>query len=134
MSHNISSYVLAIKPYFTKFIVVGAIGVVVNEGLLALLTELFQVKVEYAGLIAIESSIINNFFLNNFWTWRERRKKPFYIRFVSYHSVTILSGGVNYIILVGLTIAGLNHLISNLIGIGAGMVINFLLNHHWTFR
>ena len=42
-------------PYFTKFSVVGISGILVNEGLLALLTEVLDVRVRWAGVIAIES-------------------------------------------------------------------------------
>jgi len=124
---------LNLKSRFLKFAVVGISGIFVNEGLLALLTEVFAVKVHWAGAIAIEVSIIHNFLLNNFWTWRDTRQKPFITRFIQYHSVALISGSVNYIVLVGLTALGLHHLISNMIGIGIGTLINFILNHYWTF-
>jgi len=125
---------LALGSYFGKFAVVGASGIVVNQGCLALLTLVFGVAVKWAGAIAIELSILNNFLLNNFWTWRDRRQQPFWRKLLKYHLVTSVSGGVNYAVLLTLTHFGMHALVANLVGIGLGMVINFLLNHFWTFR
>jgi dolichol-phosphate mannosyltransferase len=123
----------SIRGYFGRFAVVGVSGIIVNEGLLFLLTESLEMKVALAGLISIECSIITNFLLNNFWTWRDRRTETFFIRLFRYHAVTAISGGTNYIILLLLTHTGMHHLLANLIGIGVGMLINFLFNHYWTF-
>ena len=124
----------SIRGYFGKFAVVGVSGIIVNEGLLLLLTASLDMRVALAGLISIECSIITNFLLNNFWTWRERRTETFFIRLFRYHAVTAVSGGTNYIILLLLTHMGMHHLLANLIGIGIGMLINFLFNHYWTFQ
>lgn len=106
---------------------------VINEGLLAILTEIYSVQVSVAGVIAIESSIVSNFLLNNFWTWRDNRHKPFVMRLVQYHYVALIAGSVNYLILIGLSNIGLHHLIANLVGIAFGTAINFLVNNYWTF-
>ena len=121
-------------PYFTKFAVVGISGIAVNQGSLAFLKEILGLRVTWAGIIAIEFSIISNFLLNNFWTWKDKKESPFWTRFVKYHMVTLLAGLLNYIILVTLTAWGLYYLYANLIGIAAGMVVNFFMNHFWTFR
>lgn len=125
----------ALKGTFLKFAIVGISGIVVNQGLLALQVDVWGVNLKIAGLIAIELSILNNFFLNNLWTWKTRKKHTFAIRLLRYHMVTALSGGVNYLTLLVLTdSAGMHYLTANLIGIGLGMIINFSLNHLWTFQ
>lgn len=121
------------KIYFGKFALVGISGIIVNQGMLALLTLVFLMSVELAGLIAIELSIITNFLLNNYWTWSDRAGQKVWVKFFKYHIVTLVSGAVNYIILIVLTRYGMNPLISNLFGIGAGMLVNFVLNNFWTF-
>lgn len=118
---------------FVKFLIVGGSGMVINEGLLAILTEIYSVQVSVAGVIAIESSIVSNFLLNNFWTWRDNRHKPFVMRLVQYNYVALIAGSINYLILIGLSNIGLHHLIANLVGIAFGTVINFLVNNYWTF-
>ena len=123
-----------LKTYFTKFVIVGLSGMIVNQTVLAILIYIFDLEVKWAGIVAIETSIISNFLLNNFWTWRDRNDQSIIYRFIKYHLVTLISGVVNYIILIWLTNLGLNALISNLIGIIIGMLINFMLNHIWTFN
>jgi dolichol-phosphate mannosyltransferase len=96
--------------------------------------EFLGLPVKFGGIIAIETAILSNFMLNNFWTWKDSRDTPFLQRLLKYHGVTIFSGGINYGILLLLTHFGLYYLIANMIGIGCGMIINFFFNHFWTFR
>ncbi len=117
-----------------KFSLVGLSGIFVNQGTLSLVHQLMNIDVKYAGIIAIELSILSNFLLNNFWTWKKGKSRGFLLRFLKYHLVTLISGGINYIILLSLVSIGLNYLIANLIGIGIGMIINFIINHKWTFN
>lgn len=133
MIKNLLNKFDGIKKYFGKFAIVGISGIVVNQGLLTLLVET-GLGIEIAGIIAIEISIITNFFLNNYWTWNQKGKPGFLKRLLKYHLVTAVSGGINYVILLLLTSYGLHYFISNLIGIGIGTVINFFLNHFWTFK
>jgi len=128
-----AAYLRANKTRFWKFGLVGISGIVVNEGLLALFTEVIILPLALAGAVAIESSILSNFLLNNFWTWRDARHKSFRHRIFSYHSVALIAGLVNYFILIALTMLGMHPLLANLIGIAFGTLINFLLNQHWTF-
>jgi len=122
-----------LRGYFIKFGLVGISGIAVNEGLLALFAKVFYWPLGIAGALAIEISIINNFLLNNYWTWRGSREHTFRTRLLRYHSVAIISGLVNYGILLLLSGFGMEPLLANLVGIGAGTIINFFLNHYWTF-
>ncbi|MEE2755618.1 MAG: GtrA family protein [Myxococcota bacterium] len=65
-----------LAPFFTasflKFCTVGASGVVVNLGMLALLRQL-DTRSSFASAIAIFISIITNFIMNELWTFRDRR-------------------------------------------------------------
>lgn len=121
------------KKIFSKFALVGIIGIIVNQGLLALFVNI-GLSLNISSIIAIETSILNNFFFNNFWTWKKGLESGFFNRFIKYHLVTLVSGLINYFILIELTGLGINYLIANLIGITAGMAINFLLNLLWTFK
>ncbi len=123
-----------IKPYLGKFSLVGISGIFVNQGCLTLFVSVFGLSLSIAGILAIEISIVSNFLLNNFWTWRDNKTGSFIQRFIKYHAVTLLSGGVNYLILLTLTSFGLHYFISNLIGMGFAALVNFILNHYWTFQ
>lgn len=133
-----------------KFGIVGGSGVLVNMGIFYILNEFFLIDYSISGIIAIELSIINNFSWNHLWTWRDRKTEKtktvvllgfssrwnsFLLRLVKYHMVAGISGLVNYGVL-RLLVDGLvwNKYLSNLIGIGMAMAINFIINHKWTFR
>lgn len=120
---------------FIKFSIVGGSGVLVNMGLLFLLTRFLSVRLEIASPIAIEISILSNFLLNNIWTFRKRHTTiPFRSRLFRYHLVAGLAGIVNYLVLLLLVnIFGLHDMLSNLIGILIATVINFTLNSLWTW-
>jgi dolichol-phosphate mannosyltransferase len=119
-----------------KFAVVGLSGVGVNMGMLYILTEYFNILYIISSIIAIEISIITNFFFNDLWTWRDREKKPFWERLVQYHiSVGITAILANWLILLILTeFFNIYYLISNLIGIAVGTLANFIVNDLWTFQ
>jgi dolichol-phosphate mannosyltransferase len=118
-----------------RFCVVGASGVAVNMGVLILLTEMARLPYAISSLIAIEVSILTNFAWNNAWTWADCRSQPLLPRLIKYHAVAGLTAMVvNWCVLVVLThLFHMDYRIANLIGIAAGVVQNFLLNHVWTF-
>ena len=118
-----------------RFLAVGASGVVVNEGILILLTKL-GVLLSVSSLFAIELSILGNFALNNAWTWSDRRTGTLGHRLLKYHLVAgFTSFCVNWTLLIFLTrFFGVDYRISNLIGIAAATVLNYILNHKWTFK
>ena len=119
-----------------KFGIVGGSGVLVNMGLLFILTRFLSVRLEIASAIAIEVSILSNFFLNNLWTFKKRDTHvPFWTRLFRYHLVTGLAGIVNYLVLLLLVKTfGLHDMLSNLIGILIGTFINYTLNSLWTWK
>lgn len=119
-----------------KFSIVGGIGVLVNMSVLYILTEYFHVVYLISSLFAIELSIITNFLLNDYWTWGERKKKKLYQRLIQYHiTAGITAFLANWLLLIFLTeVLDIYYLISNLIGIGVGMLSNFILNDIWTFH
>lgn len=119
-----------------KFSIVGLSGIFVNMGALYLLSAYFHIYYIFSSIIAIEASIVSNFFLNSLWTWSDREKKSFSQQFIQYHiSVGITAILINWLLLIFLTeILGIYYLISNLIGIGAGTLFNFIINDTWTFE
>jgi dolichol-phosphate mannosyltransferase len=121
---------------FIKFAIVGGSGVLVNMGLLFILTRFLSVRLEIASPIAIEVSILTNFTLNNLWTFKKRNTHvPFWTRLFRYHLVTGLAGIVNYLVLLLLVNNfGLHDMLSNLSGILIGTVITYSLNSLWTWN
>ena len=123
----------ALWSFFWRFALVGASGVGVNQGMLYLWHYILKLPVAVSGALAIETAILNNFTWNNLWTWRHRRHAPLWKRLTRYHLTSALAGSINYITLLVLTALGMQPIWANFIGIGLGVVLNFLGNHYWTF-
>jgi dolichol-phosphate mannosyltransferase len=121
---------------FIKFGIVGVSGVLVNLGFFTLF--LMQGMNKYiASPVAIELSIISNFLLNNYWTFRYRKTKDrTRIRGLKFNLVSILALGMSYGTFVALSLAfpDTPAQAHQLIGIVPAMLINYLLNSYWTFR
>ncbi len=123
---------------FFKFCLVGLSGVGVNEGLLWLLKEKAGLPYLGSAVIAIETSIITNFMLNNYYTFRQRNEpgtRAFFSRGLKFNMVSLAGLGINLGILGLFTeVFGVNYLVSNLIGIVLAFIWNYLLNTWWTWK
>lgn len=123
---------------FLKFCLVGGSGVVVNMGLLYLLTEYAGLFYLVSSAISIETSIITNFLLNDFFTFHDRRgigPRQFFGRLLKFNLVSLGGHVLNMTVLWLLTsVAGLYYLVSNLFGIAAAMTWNYLVNFWWTWK
>ena len=119
---------------FQKFLLVGAIGLAVNQGALFALVDQAGLAVAIASPLAIFLSMIVTFSLNERWTWHDRGHGRILHRALLYGSIN--SGGllINWGLLIALHNAGLNYLIANIIGAGVAAVWNFCLNHLLTWK
>ncbi len=123
---------------FVKFGIVGSSGIFVNMFFLWLGHEKFGLPVALASPIAVAFAILNNFLLNDFWTWRDKnseKKFSFFHRLWRYYLSASLGSLINYVTLLILTqFFEINYLIANLVGILFGMASNFLLGEFWVFK
>jgi dolichol-phosphate mannosyltransferase len=105
-------------------------------GVLYILTEFSALPYFLSSIIAIELSILSNFFINNLWTWSDRTEgASLQTRLFRYHVGVGITATGNYLILIGLTEwFGVHYLISNFIGIAVGTASNFVVNDLWTFK
>ena len=137
---SITDLVFARVPArFLKFSIVGGSGVIVNMGMLYFLTEFADFYYLVSSLIAIEVSILCNFALNDLWTWGDRKRqtqRPYLERMARYNLSAAVSGFLgNFVIMTILTeAAGLQYLLSNFVGIGVGILLNYFLNDRWTYK
>lgn len=60
---------------FLNYFLVGCVGMVVNLSILRILTHYGNAQESFALMVAVEASIISNFFLNNSITFRKHRFK-----------------------------------------------------------
>lgn len=122
---------------FVRFGVVGASGVVVNQGLLMLLHGSFGAPLLVASMIAIEVSILTNFLLNHVWTWRLSLRVPGLLRrCLQYHAAAVMAAfaGNVIVLMAAVELFGVDYRLANLLGIAVGTVINFTAGELWIFR
>ncbi len=135
---------------FIKFCIVGLSGVGVNFGLYWILTRFAGfapledaatgniISGNLATVISIETSIITNFILNNYFTFADRNTrglKAFLGRLLNFNLICLI-GGLIQIGMVNLlaVVLGLYDLIAYPIAILVATLWNFLLNNFWTWR
>ena len=63
------------RTRFLKFCVVGAIGFVVDFGVMNLLLH-FTGNVKFASTVSFIAAVISNFLWNRYWTYPDSREKP----------------------------------------------------------
>ncbi len=94
---------------FLKFSIVGASGVLVNLGFLALFADLLNMQINLASAIAIEISINTNFLMNEVWTFGDRRsgKHGFFRRWGKFHLVAFVGAALQWVVFVFMNIVWL---------------------------
>lgn len=121
---------------FFRFALVGLSGTVVNLAAFSALLRLGLSKY-LASPAAIELSIIGNFLLNNFWTFRHRRGGTvIQARALKFNLVSLLSLVVSYgtFLALGVLAPRLSPQLDQLIGIVPAMLLNYFGNAYWTFQ
>jgi dolichol-phosphate mannosyltransferase len=120
-----------------KFGLVGFSGIFVNMGLLIFLKEYAGFSIPVASLFAIELSILSNFLLNDFWTFRDlqnHKLSKWWHRLLSFQIVSVGGAFINFVTLNILTyIMGIDYRLANIIGILIAFGWNFIINRNFTW-
>ncbi|RPH59732.1 MAG: GtrA family protein [Chloroflexi bacterium] len=140
------------RARFLKFAVVGAIGSVVDFGIMNLLVSLAHLTLVAAGTISFISAVISNFTWNRFWTYPESRSKPLVGQLAQFGFVNTLGLLIRIPILYfaeplldkflgNLPIQAmarlhtfLSHNITLAFAIGVVMMWNYFVNRYWTYN
>jgi len=142
------------RQRFARFAVVGASGVLVNLGFMALGRLAFfgldgDLRELLASALGILISIFTNFVLNDLWTWGDRdkgvRRRDFLVRLVAYYIGAGLAAALQFGTFAALYAlfeleraaqVGAVHFLylAQLAGIGVGMVLNYIINNRVVFR
>lgn len=113
-----------------KFGAVGAVGVVVQLGLLALL---IQLGVHYlvATALAVEAAVLQNYYWHTLWTWRGREGSLW-----RFHLANGLLSLVSNLIWMRVFTGwiGMPPVPANLLAIALTSTANFLLGDRWVFQ
>ena len=121
---------------FIKYSTVGFSGLFVNLGSYIFLTRYLGMAEVVAPIISIETSLISNFLLNNFWTFRKRNlERALISRLMQFHLVMGFTGIFNYLtFFLMFKIVMVNDILANLLGIGVAAILNYLINSNWTWK
>lgn len=136
---------------FLKFAMVGALGAMIDFGVMNMMTHLFNMKLVFAGTISFTCAVISNFTLNRYWTYPDSRSKhilhqlgmfvivsaagiAFRIPILHYveppmavliGKVTRLPSETTHFLAKNATLA---------FAIGVVMIWNFFINRYWTYN
>ncbi len=114
----------------SKFMLVGASGIVVNTLALSLFYAGAHLPLLLASAAAVEVAIIYNFLLNNRWTFGHRDLSL--RRFTKFNFSALLGLVVTTSALLALVHLGVQYMVANLIAIGASGVVS-LAGANWTW-
>lgn len=120
---------------FLRFATVGATGVVVNLGAFTWLLSL-GINKFLASPLAIEASIVSNFLLNNYWTFRGRKSRSRKrIKGLKFNAVSLVALGISYgtFVLLSALFPDTAPQMHQLVGIVPATAVNYFLNSYWTF-
>ena len=120
-----------------KFNGVGAIGIVLQLAVLALLRSVVGLEYLTATALAVEAAVLHNFVWHERWTWRDRRGAhgSAFGRLLRFNLTTGLVSMVTNLVLMRLLVGSLHveYLIANLVSIAAGSLANFFLSDWFVF-
>lgn len=128
-------YKFGVWSHLAQFLVVGALGTVVN---LAVLTALLLLAVpqEPAIAAAIFISMCFNFVLNRRFSFSYARSGPWFPQFLGFAAASSVGAGVNFLATTSLLDVrpDLPVQAAALVGIVAGTAVNFVANRFLVFR
>jgi putative flippase GtrA len=120
-----------------KFNLVGAMGMVLQLGALALLNRWAAGHYLYASAAAIELTLLHNFVWHLRYTWRDRRdRSAILVQLMRFHLSNGLVSMLGNLALMRILVdeAGMPLLVSNCIAILCCSIVNFCLGNNWAFE
>lgn len=87
---------------FLRFATVGAVGTVVDFGVLNLLIQLAGLSKLWANTCSFTAAVISNFVWNRLWTFPESRERPLLSQLSQFALVNVVGLAINQAIFLGL--------------------------------
>lgn len=127
---------------FFRFAVVGLSGTLLDFIVLNFLKIVFGLPTLPANVISYSCGIINNYFLNRFWTYAEVKEKNQAARFWQFTLVSLLGLLLNNLLMWGLEKPfGLllnnpaqGYLPAKIVATAVVVFWNYYVNRYWTFK
>lgn len=139
------------RTRFMKFALVGAIGAVIDFGVMNILSHWAELPLVYAGTISFICAVFSNFFWNRYWTYPESRSRPLLSQLGMFFLVNTAGVAIRIPILHYLE-PPLLQLVENTlhtsyltaefyaknftlaVAVGIVMLWNFFVNRYWTYN
>lgn len=124
--------------HWCKFNFVGAVGILVQFGVLFFLKSVLHFDYLAATALAVEVAVVHNFFWHERFTWVDRvrlsskKSLPQFLRFNFTTGMVSIGGNLGMMrVMVGG--AHMNYLAANGIAIAVCSVVNFVVSDGWVF-
>jgi len=139
------------RTRFFKFIAVGAIGFVIDFGVVNLLSHFLDMWLVLAGTISFTCAVVSNFIWNRYWTYPDSRSRPLAHQLVMFFVVNVAGLAIRVPILwllepplrgffTGLswklpfTPATLARNLNLMVAVCIVLLWNFFVNRYWTYN
>ena len=126
---------------FTRFLTVGALGTLLDFGLLTML-KLAGLPTLFANSLSFTAGLINNFTWNRLWTFRDAAQANWQKQLAQYALVSLVGLVLNDLLVLSLeTVLGTwlgqsawGYLPAKVVATGVVVFWNYFANRTWTFR
>ena len=136
---------------FMKFATVGAIGAIIDFGVMNLLTHFFNMLLVAAGSISFICAVTSNFLFNRYWTYPDSRSRHVLHQLGMFFLVNAAGIAIRIPILhyaeppLAGAFESMAHLTDSLaetlarnatlaLAVGVVMIWNFFINRYWTYN
>lgn len=120
-----------------KYLLVGVVGIAINQGVFLLAYETIGIQYIIAGLLGSAVSIFANYIMNDSWTWRENGTAgigQWLWRALKYGATRVVGVGIGTVaLIVFVDILGIDPSISNILRIGVGVLWGFGASEKWVW-
>jgi dolichol-phosphate mannosyltransferase len=121
---------------YMKFISVGALGAMIHFAVLYIAHILLQYSFQTSLIVAIETSLILNYFINNIWTFKAKTHRGFakLIGLLKFNLLSGIGGLISYYISIALFESGINWVFASIVGAIVASLWNYNLNRILTWN
>ena len=136
---------------FLKFATVGAIGAMIDFGVMNLLTHFFNIRLVIAGTVSFICAVTSNFLFNRYWTYPDSRSRHVLHQLGMFFLVNAAGIAIRIPILhyaeppLADAFKSMAHLPDSLaetlsrnatlaLAVGVVMIWNFFINRYWTYN
>jgi putative flippase GtrA len=119
-----------------KFNAVGAGGIMVQLGVLALLKSGLHLDYLFATTLAVETAVLHNYVWHEHFTWPDRSTASSWTRLAKFNLTTGLFSILGNVVLMRVLVGGahLNYFVANVLTIAMCSLINFVVSDRFVFR